>query len=179
MRSVSTFGCLDADSKQALKVFESNALRAMPTVPPGHPFCRAILRGFDRDDAYDFHVRLYSMDGSHVLGLMFNVNGRHDCDYFLTRYAVVTCRAYNSQEGAIPVLQNTFFWKFDTHPHTPPPITLIPLNCRDLHLRNTFSRKSYAIAPPRNANNVDLYIFVTLFSRKCDTLAPPTALCNT
>ena len=41
------------------------------------------------------------------------------------------------------------FWKFDTHP------------------------------PPRNANNVEPYIFVTLFSGKSDILPPPTALRNT
>ena len=32
---------------------------------------------------------------------------------------------------------------------------------------------------PRNTNNVDPYIFVMLFSRKYDTLPPPTALRNT
>ena len=42
--------------------------------------------------------------------------------------------------GAIQVLRNTFFWKLDHHP------------------------------PPRNANNIEPYTFVTLFSGKCDTL---------
>ena len=42
--------------------------------------------------------------------------------------------------GAIQVLRNAFSWKFDLHP------------------------------PPRNANNVEPYTFVTLFSRKPDTL---------
>ena len=43
----------------------------------------------------------------------------------------------------------TVFFKFDTHP------------------------------PLHNANNVEPYIFVTLFSGKSDTLPPPTALRNT
>ena len=49
----------------------------------------------------------------------------------------------------IQVLRNAFFWKFDTHP------------------------------PPRNSSNVELYIFVTLFSEKSATLPPPTALRKT
>ena len=50
---------------------------------------------------------------------------------------------------SIQVLRNGFFWKLDTH------------------------------APLSNANNVDPYICVALFSRKSDTLPPPTALCKT
>ena len=33
--------------------------------------------------------------------------------------------------------------------------------------------------PPRNANNIEHYTFVTLFSRKSDTPPPPSALRNT
>ena len=51
--------------------------------------------------------------------------------------------------GAIHVLRNTFFWKFDTH------------------LR------------ARNASNVEWYIFEMHFSGKSDTLSPPLALRNT
>ena len=52
-------------------------------------------------------------------------------------------------KGSFTCYVTLFFWIFDTHP------------------------------PARNANNVDPYIFVTLFSRKSDTLPPPSALCNT
>ena len=47
------------------------------------------------------------------------------------------------------VIQVFFSWKFDPHP------------------------------PPRNANNVEPYTFVTLFSGKADTPPTPTALRNT
>ena len=45
-------------------------------------------------------------------------------------------------------------------------------------LRNAFSCKIDPHPPPRNANNVELYTFVTLFSWKADT-PTPTGLCNT
>ena len=51
--------------------------------------------------------------------------------------------------GAIQVLRNAFFWKLDPHP------------------------------PPRNANNIEPYTYVTLFSGKCDTPLPQSALRNT
>ena len=44
--------------------------------------------------------------------------------------------------GAIQVLRNAFLWRFDPHP------------------------------PPRNANNVELYTFVMLFSVVVDTPTP-------
>ena len=55
---------------------------------------------------------------------------------------------YDHVLGAIQVLHNVFFWKFDPHP------------------------------PPRNASNIELYTFVTLFSGKSDT-PTPTELSNT
>ena len=45
-------------------------------------------------------------------------------------------------QGAIQVLRNVFFWKLDPHP------------------------------PPRNANNVEPYTFVTLFSGTFDNPHP-------
>ena len=56
---------------------------------------------------------------------------------------------YVNPLGAIQVLHNAIFWKLDPHP------------------------------PPRNANNIEHYTFVTLFSRKSDTPLPPSALRNT
>ena len=48
-------------------------------------------------------------------------------------------------------------------------------------LRNAFFLGIWPQPTPRNANNVELYTFVTLFSRKVDTPhpPPPTALRNT
>ena len=42
-----------------------------------------------------------------------------------------------------------------------------------------FSWKFDPHLPPRNANNVEPYTFVTLFSGESDTPPPPTALRNT
>ena len=42
-----------------------------------------------------------------------------------------------------------------------------------------FSWKLDPHPPPRNANNIEHYTFVTLFSRKSDTPTPPSALRNT
>ena len=46
-------------------------------------------------------------------------------------------------------------------------------------LRNVFSWEFDSYAPPRNANNVEPYTFVTLVSGKADPPSTPTALCNT
>ena len=46
-------------------------------------------------------------------------------------------------------------------------------------IRNTFYLEILHPPTSRNASIVELYIFVTLFSRKSDTLLPPTALHNT
>ena len=45
-------------------------------------------------------------------------------------------------------------------------------------LRTLFSWKFDPHPPPRNANNIEPYIFVTLFSVKADT-PPPTPNCVT
>ena len=45
-------------------------------------------------------------------------------------------------------------------------------------LRNAFFLEIWPLPPPRNANNVEPYTFVTLFSGKADTLSP-SALRNT
>ena len=45
--------------------------------------------------------------------------------------------------------------------------------------RNAFSRECDPHPPPRNANNVEPYTVVTLFSGKADTHPPRTALRNT
>ena len=46
-------------------------------------------------------------------------------------------------------------------------------------LRNVFFREIGPPPTPRNANNVGIYTFVTLFSGKVDTPPPPSALRNT
>ena len=51
-----------------------------------------------------------------------------------------------SNFGAIQVLRNAFFWKLNPH------------------------------LPPRNANNIEPYTFVTLFTGKFDT-PPPQLIC--
>ena len=88
-----------------------------------------------------------------------------------------------------------FSWKLDPHPplrnaNNIEPYTFVTLFSRKLDtphphlryvtlkwppkgviqvLRNAFPRKLDPHPPPHNANNVVPYIFVTLFSRKCDT----------
>ena len=76
-------------------------------------------------------------------------SGSH-CEYLIVISQVLAILQYNrfiSTLGPFKCYVTLFFWKVDPHP------------------------------PPRNANNIEHYTFVTIFSRKSDT--PPSALRNT